>query len=86
MGRSFFEDFCLFDVVVGEGSGSLKEELELALRGVGIVCEDFPESLFAGLFHSEFDGLDSVEGVFSQLGVTFIEECLEGFSVYRVLR
>ena len=76
----------IFDVVVGDGSGSLKDELELALRGVGIVIEDFPESFFAGLFHSKFDDLDSAEGVFNQLGVTFFEECLEGFGVYRVLR
>ena len=71
---------------MGDGSGSLEDEVELALRGVGIVIEDSPESFFAGLFHSEFDGLDSVEGVFNQLGVTFFEENLEGFGVYRVLR
>ena len=84
--KSFFENSSHFDVVVGDGSGSLEDGLELALREVGIVIEDFPESFFAGLFHSEFDGLDSAEGVFNQLGVTFFEERLEGFGVYRVLR
>ena len=44
VGRSFFEDSFHFDVVVGDGSGSLEDELELARRGVGIVIEDFPES------------------------------------------
>ena len=44
---------------------------------VGIVIDHFPESFFAGLFHSKFDGLDAAEGVFSQLGVTFFEEYLE---------
>ena len=43
VGRSFFEDSRHFDVVVGDGSGSLEDELELALRGVGIVIEDSPQ-------------------------------------------
>ena len=46
-----------------------------------------PLSFFvAGLFHSKFDGLDAAEGVFNQLVVTFFEERLEGFGVYRVFR
>ena len=28
-GRSFLEDSCYFDVIVGDGSGSLEDELEL---------------------------------------------------------
>ena len=50
VGRSFFEDSCHFDVVVGDGSGSLDEELELALRGVGIVIENFPKAFLLACF------------------------------------
>ena len=37
MGRSFYEESRHFGVVVGDGSGGLENELELALGGVGSV-------------------------------------------------
>ena len=59
------------DIVVNDGSDSLEDELELALGGVGVVVEDFPEGFFTSLLHSEFYGLDAAEGIFDQLGVVF---------------
>ena len=54
-----------FGVVVGDGSGGLGHELELALRGFGVVVEKFSEGSFARLLHSKFDGRDAVESVFN---------------------
>ena len=50
VGQVFFEDSCHFDVIVSDGSGSLENVLDLALRGFGMVIADFHE----GLFHSRF--------------------------------
>ena len=43
VGWASYADSCHFDIIVGDGSGSLEEELELAIGGVGIAAEDFPK-------------------------------------------
>ena len=65
VGRTFFEDSHHFDVVVGDGSGGLEHELELAFGGIGIVVGYFSEGSFARLLHSQFHGFDAVEKTFN---------------------
>ena len=43
VGKASYEDSGHLDIIVGDGSGSLEDELELALGGAGIVVEDFPK-------------------------------------------
>ena len=82
VGRSFFEDPCHFDVVVGGGSGALEDELELALRGVGIVIADFPGFFLLACFIASFMASMRLKGFSISSGLLllllFFEKCLEG--------
>ena len=80
-GRASHERSGHLGIIVSHGSGSLKEKLELALGGVGVVVEDFSESFFASLFHGKFYGLNAAEGISNQLGVVFFEESLDIFGI-----
>ena len=76
VGRSFLGNSCHFDVVVGDGSGSFEDELELAIRGVGIVIEDFPTSFLLACFISSLMASIRLKGSSISSGLPF---CSRGF-------
>ena len=71
VGWASYEGSGHLDIVVSDGSGSLKEGLELALGGAGIVVEDVPEGILLVCFIASFSGIDAAEGIFDQAGVVF---------------
>ena len=81
MGSAFHEGSSRFGVIVGNGSSSLEDKLELAFGGVGVVVKDLSESFFNRLPHGLLYGFDAAEGFFNQLGIVSLEHVLEGLGV-----
>ena len=72
-------------IIVSDGSGGLKHELELTFRGVRIVIEYFSQGGLARFLDSDFDDFDTFEWVFMLVEVGFVKEFLQDSDIGRVL-